>query len=77
MYISKLYVSLKGAVFDIAPKIDLYLPSPITFRLPYNDIERIDFDFDIVTNVQIVECELAPSSLHTHPLTLLYLVICY
>ena len=52
--------TIKGVVFYIAPKIDLYLPSSITFRLPYNDIERIDFDFDIVTNVQVVECELPP-----------------
>ena len=28
----------------------------------YSDIERIDFDFDIVTNVKVDECELPPSS---------------
>ena len=36
MYISKLYVSLKGVVLDIAPEIDLHLPSPITFIVILN-----------------------------------------
>ena len=34
----------------------------------YNDIERIDFGFDIVTNVQVVEYELPPPpNTHTSP----------
>ena len=28
----------------------------------YSDMERIDFDFDIVTNIQVVGCQLPPIS---------------
>ena len=57
MYISILHVSLKGPSFRYCAK-NRFVP-PQSYYV-YSDMERIDFDFDIVTNVQVVEYELPP-----------------
>ena len=40
---------------------------PLPSYYVYSDIERIDFDFDVVTNVQVIECELPLPLTHTSP----------
>ena len=67
MYISILHVSLKRRSFRYCAK-NGFVP-PQSYYV-YSDIERIDFNFDIVTNVQVVGCELPPPP-NTHPLMLL------
>ena len=53
MHISTLHVPLKGRSFRYCAK-NRFVPPPSYYV--YSDIERIDFDFDIVTNVQVVGC---------------------
>ena len=65
MYISILHISLKGSSFRYCAK-NRFVP-PQSYYV-YSDIERIDSDFDIVTNVQVVGCQLPPLHLtHTSP----------
>ena len=45
----------EGRSFRCCTKNRLILP-----QFYYSDIERIDFDCDIVTNVQVVGCQLPP-----------------
>ena len=55
----------KGRSFSYCAKTR-FIPPPSYYV--YNDVERIDFDFDfdIVTNVQVVECGLPPPPPNTH-----------
>ena len=54
----------EGRSFRCCTKNRLILPQ---FYYFYSDIERIDFDFDIVTNVQVVGCQLPLLLIHTSP----------